>query len=79
MSISHRCIKCGSNYFDEEVDDYYCEPCNETRLAIAKEVDAKIAMKGTTRKSKSGLQLYDDIRAMRRTNFVNIKDLGITL
>ena len=79
MSISHRCIKCGDNYFNEEADDYYCEPCNEVKKNIAKEVDAKLAVRGGNRKPKSDLQMYDEIRSMRKSNFVNIKDLGIKL
>lgn len=57
--ISHKCIKCQSQYFDNEVDDYYCPPCNEVRIAIAKEVDLKMASRPPKRKTMSALQEYD--------------------
>lgn len=79
MSIPHNCIKCRESYSDEEVDDYYCESCNEARKAIAREVDAKIALQGQRRQAKSDLQVYDEIRKARGVNFVSIKDLGINL
>jgi DNA-directed RNA polymerase subunit RPC12/RpoP len=79
MSISHMCIKCGANYSDEEVDDYYCTSCNEAKKAIAKEVDTKIALRGPRRQVKSDLQIYDEIRKARGVPFVSIKDLGIKL
>lgn len=79
MSIPHKCIKCGTDYSDKEVDDYYCESCNEARKAIAREVDAKIALRGPRRQAKSDLQIYDEIRTARGAPFVSIKDLGINL
>lgn len=78
MSNSHICIKCGINYFDSEVDDYYCPECNEARKVIAKEVDAKLAGR-TTKHVKSDLQIYDEICKARGSKFINIKDLGIKL
>lgn len=42
---SHTCVKCQENYFDNEVDDYYCQKCEKEKKAIAKEVDAKLAMR----------------------------------
>lgn len=39
----HTCIKpgCGASYEDDDVDAYYCPPCNEQRKIIAAEIDAK--------------------------------------
>jgi len=79
MSIPHKCIKCRADYSDEEVDDYYCSSCDEARKAIAREVDAKIALRGARKPVKSDLQIYDEIRQARGTQFVSIKDLGINL
>lgn len=78
-NISHVCIKCKANYFDNEVDDYYCKKCKEEKDKIAKEIDSKIASKVSKRQMKTDLQIYDEIAKARGSRFVNIKDLGITL
>jgi len=36
------CVKCKVEYKDKEPDDYYCSPCNEARLEIAKQINAKM-------------------------------------
>lgn len=40
-----KCLKCGKDFQSDNkvaiAGDGYCEPCNEARLAIAKEVDAR--------------------------------------
>lgn len=72
------CVKCKVEYKDKEPDDYYCPPCNEARLEIAKQVNAKIQNR-PKKNTMSGLQQYDQIRKARGVNFVNIKDLGISL
>lgn len=76
---THNCIKCGQVYSDSDVDAYYCEACVEAKKAIAKEIDAKIALRGPRRQVKSDLQVYDEIRRAKGTQFVSIKDLGIKL
>lgn len=76
---THNCIKCSTQYKSNEDDAYYCEPCNEEKKAIAKEVDAKMANHVSKRQVKSSLQIYDEIRKQRGVNFVNINDLGIKL
>ncbi len=38
----HKCIKCKVDYSDSDIDDYLCENCNQARLVIAREVDAKV-------------------------------------
>lgn len=47
MPMKHTCIKpgCGASYEDDEIDAYYCPPCNEQRKTIAAEIDAKLAGK----------------------------------
>lgn len=77
----HNCIKCGQVYEDGDVDAYYCDSCNEQRLLIAKQIDSKV---GSTvgQQPKGELKLFDDIAHAKggaKNNFVNIKDLGITL
>jgi uncharacterized Zn ribbon protein len=76
--FTHNCIKCSLQYTDNDPEAYYCNDCNEQRKAIAKEIDKKIALK-PKRDNKSELQTYDEIRRTTGANFVNIKDLGITL
>ncbi len=75
---THQCIKCGESYKDNDVDAYYCSPCNEVRKEIAQKIDKQTAMK-PKRQVKSDFQLYDEMCKMRRTAFVPIKDLGIKL
>lgn len=73
----HKCIKCSADYTDEDVDPYLCSACNEKRLEIAKEIDAKIAARGKREQPVSDLQRYDELT--KGKGFANIKDLGITL
>lgn len=78
MEHSHKCIKCGVEYKDNEIDAYYCESCNEQKKVIAKQVDDKL--KGNVNyNTKSELQIYDEMAKVKGTRFVNIKDLGISL
>ncbi len=70
------CIKCSTQYVSADSDPYYCESCNEQKKAIAREVDKKLAGR-ISRNSKSDLQIYDEIRKARGSQFVNINDLGI--
>ncbi len=78
--FKHVCIKpgCGKTYEDSDADAYYCSDCNELRKVIAKEVDIKLAGI-VSKRAKSDLQIYDEIRKARGVNFVNINDLGIRL
>lgn len=80
MSLfSHNCIKCQEVYEDTDPDPYYCRTCNEQRILIAKEVDAKHATRISKKPAMSDLQMYDEIRKARGVQFVNIKDMGISL
>lgn len=76
----HKCIKptCQADYEDNDPDAYYCLPCTEEKKLIAKEVEMRI---GSTvgQKPKSQLQAFDELRKSTGMNFVNIRDLGITL
>ncbi len=38
---NHKCIRCKSEYKSRDEDAYLCNDCNATRLAVAREVDAK--------------------------------------
>lgn len=74
--LLHNCVKCGAEYRDKDVDAYLCEPCNQERLAIAKELDKKY--KTTGRQVKSELQIFDEIaKSKGGGSFVNIKDFGL--
>ncbi len=70
------CIKCGTPYKSEDPDPYFCEPCNEQKKLIAKEVDKKISTK-IRKPTMSGLQQYDLARG--KSPFPSIKSLGIRL
>jgi DNA-directed RNA polymerase subunit RPC12/RpoP len=74
--FTHKCIKCGEEYKDEDPDAYYCSACNEQRKVIAKEVDAKLA-NVPKHPTKSALQEYDEARGGLR--FPSINSLGIKL
>lgn len=76
---THSCIKCQTEYKDEDPDPYYCENCNKERKIVAKEIDRKIALQPSSRPIKSDLQIYDEICKLRGSKFVSIKDLGIKL
>jgi len=74
-----KCVKCKNQYESEEPDDYYCSKCLKEKKKLADEIDAQIASR-PKRKAVSELQEFDAIAKQRGGgNFVNIKDLGITL
>lgn len=56
---THSCIKCGTQYQDEETDAYYCETCLVEKRRIASEIDAKLASR-PKKEYKSAMQLYDE-------------------
>ena len=68
----HQCIKptCSTTYKDTDPDAYYCSPCNEFKVKIAKEVDAKL-LKRPKKPYKSALQEYDE--APKVHGFVQVK------
>lgn len=72
------CIKCGTLYDEKEAEAYLCVSCNEERLRIAKEVDAKLA----TRPKKETMSDYKILQARGQSRgqatFVKAGDLGIT-
>jgi len=79
---THNCIKCQTQYKDSDPEAYYCTPCNEERLRIAKEVDAKFA----TRPKKQARSSFGIAQTMGKTinsaaggqaTFVKAGDLGI--
>jgi hypothetical protein len=77
-TYTHNCIKCNSQYSDNDLDAYYCETCNEQRKIIAKEVDKKFSTI-PKHKTKSDFQIYDEMCRARGTAFPSIKDMGINL
>ena len=79
MPIQHICIKpnCGKSYADDDVDAYYCPDCVIMNKEIAKRINATI--KTSSEKTKSDLEIYDELSKGRGTHFVNAKDLGIKL
>lgn len=73
---THTCIKCNTEYKDDDVDAYYCSNCNEEKKIIAAEINKKFANR-VTEKPASLLQRYDEMTKIRGTKFINIKDLGV--
>lgn len=76
---TNSCIKCSEKYEDDDPEPYYCNSCNEERKRIAEEIDKKMKNMPSERQGKSSFQEYEEIRKIKGTPFVNIKDLGITL
>lgn len=77
--ISHKCIKpgCDNSYEDEDVDAYYCESCREANKVLAKQIEAQVGKNQD--RPKSELQIYDELCKLRGSNFISIKDMGISL
>lgn len=77
------CIKCGIEYEEEDFEAYLCPFCNEVRLRIAKEVDAKIASR-PKKQVKSDFGIAQTLgktinsQAGGQATFVKASDLGIT-
>jgi len=78
MDYKLNCIKCSTQYESNDPEPFYCAKCEIEKKAIAKEIDAKLAGRVST-KPTSFIQEYDAIRKAKGVNFVNIRDLGITL
>jgi len=57
--FNHSCIKCKAQYSSSDPDAYYCEVCNEERLRIAKEIDAKVQAR-PQKETVSALEAYDN-------------------
>lgn len=71
---THACLKCKTQYEDEEVDAYYCTTCLVEKKRIADEIDAKIAMR-PRKETKSAMQQYDE----QAVNVRGIKLLKVSL
>lgn len=83
---THKCVKCSIPYTDIDPDAYYCIPCNEERLRIAAEVDAKLATqpkKEVTSDFQIAQKLGKTIASANKyggeATFVKAGDLGIDL
>ena len=62
--MTHSCIKCGSQYHDEEPEAYYCDKCLAEKRAIAAQVDAKMS-RISRRETMTPLQEYDAATKVR--------------
>lgn len=73
------CIRCKKEYESQENDPYLCDACNKERIALAKEIDAKV---GST-VGQIPNNAWERIQTLRKTSgknmngmtFVNIKDI----
>ena len=68
---THSCIKpaCVARYESEDPEPYYCPSCNEQRLVIAKEIDAKMA--GRPKKEVRGIFSQKDFVGKNGRSFFN--------
>lgn len=73
--IKHKCIKCGKDYSDTDVDAYLCESCVIEKNKIAREFDSK--PRPPTKKVKSEIEIYNDITKATGKPFINARDLGL--
>ena len=69
----HNCIKCRTEYSDEEVDNYYCPSCLIESKRIAAEIDANMVNR-PRKEVKSQFSPKDFIGSNGRI-FFNAKDL----
>lgn len=60
----HSCIKCHTQYEDQDPDPYYCETCKAQRNAIAAEIDKKLLAK-PRKDGMTPLQEYDQAAKVR--------------
>lgn len=56
----HSCIKCSTQYQDEDPDPYYCPACVEVKRQVAAEIDAK-RPKGPVIKTPSNLEAFEAV------------------
>ena len=64
MKNKHSCIKCSSEYEDNQVDAYYCPSCVKSKAVIAAEIDAKLS-KIPRKETLSDLQIYERAQKIR--------------
>lgn len=74
--FSHSCIKCKRKYESKEEDAYLCEACNEARLALAREIDAKVGSTVGQKPASDYQKFYKSSEGQKGIKFVNIKDLS---
>ncbi len=66
-------------YDTDDPDPYFCKECHIKAKEIAKEIDAKMAMR-PKKKVDSDLQQFDELAKIKgQRGFVHYKDLGISL
>ncbi len=65
MEYPHQCLKCGTQYTDNDPDPYYCEVCIAERKVLAAEIDAKVRSRGVSRPTVSSYQEYEAAEKVR--------------
>lgn len=72
---THSCIKCKTQYSDEEQDAYYCPTCEVEKKRIASEVDKRIGA-NPVRETVSDLERYNQLAKARGVRgFVRASDI----
>lgn len=72
--MTHKCIKCSTEYQDEDTEAYLCAPCVEAKKAIAAEIDARFTQNRAPVLTE--LQRFDSLPKYQG-KYVNARDLFI--
>lgn len=75
QTYTHSCIKCKTQYSDEEQDAYYCPTCVVEKKRIADAIDKRIAA-NPSRETVSDLERYNQLAKTRGVRgFVRASDI----
>lgn len=73
--FKNKCIKCGDSYDGQyENDEDYCSECRKAQIAIAKEIDAKVAIARVNRPPAIPPRVYAPIPGTDRVE-INYRNL----
>ena len=76
QTYNHKCIKCATDYSDDDIDAYYCTSCLDERKKMYKQMDARHA-EALKSQPKSDYQLFDELSKLHKSNYINAKELGL--
>jgi uncharacterized Zn ribbon protein len=74
MEYTHACIKCSTEYSDNDFDAYYCAKCLKEHKAKAEEIQNKINAR-PRKQVKSDFQRYEELVKLRGSKFININEM----
>lgn len=73
---THACIKCKQSYQSKDEDAYYCESCNNARLAIAAEIDAKVSAQPSRRAAPNFEERMAGFQKVKGIPMINLPHNG---